>query len=383
MKCYKQLNFLFKFIRQLNIMEVFDLKALLKKIIKKMRRKRTKLHYRTKINNIIQNNPDLKKNLNLKTINQIESFWGNKISKEWHMAYSSVNEIEDYRYIPEDVFYCDIERRLNRFDMDLAYSDKNSYKAFLSGFEEPTTIIRNINHIYYNKENMIISEQTAKDIILHYQGELVIKPSIESGGGRNVRIFSVKNGEIYENKKTISIDALIDLYEHDFLVQEKIEQAQILNEIYPESLNTIRIMSYRRNEHIVILSSVIRFGSSGQKIDNQAIGGLSCGIKSNGKLNNFAIDKNGHKYLSHPYTGFDFKEAYIPNFQSIKSLTIMLHKQLKYFNLVSWDIALNENESPILIELNLTSQEINFHQFNNGPLFGDYTGEILKFIDKD
>jgi hypothetical protein len=44
---------------------------------------------------------------------------------------------------------------------------------------------------------------------------------------------------------------------------------------------------------------------------------------------------------------------------------------------VSWDIAFDEQENPVLIEANLKDGELDFHQLNNGPLFGDDTEKIL------
>lgn len=74
------------------------------------------------------------------------------------------------------------------------------------------------------------------------------------------------------------------------------------------------------------------------------------------------------------------KDLIIPNFEKIKELVTQQAKLLPHFRLVSWDIALNEKDMPILIEANLHFGEIDFHQLNNGPLFGDDTKEILKEV---
>ena len=74
------------------------------------------------------------------------------------------------------------------------------------------------------------------------------------------------------------------------------------------------------------------------------------------------------------------KDLIIPNFEKIKELVTQQAKLVPHFRLVSWDIALNEYDLPILIEANLHFGEIDFHQLNNGPLFGDDTKEILKEV---
>ena len=48
--------------------------------------------------------------------------------------------------------------------------------------------------------------------------------------------------------------------------------------------------------------------------------------------------------------------------------------------LISWDLAIDENAQPLLIEGNLTFGELDFHQMCNGPIFGDLTEEVLKDV---
>ena len=57
-----------------------------------------------------------------------------------------------------------------------------------------------------------------------------------------------------------------------------------------------------------------------------------------------------------------------------------MSQNFPHFRLISWDIALDKNNNPIIIEANLKYGEIDFHQLNNGPLFGDDTKEILNEV---
>ena len=56
--------------------------------------------------------------------------------------------------------------------------------------------------------------------------------------------------------------------------------------------------------------------------------------------------------------------------------------RIPHFRLVSWDIALREDGEPVLIEANFYDGEIDFHQLNNGPLFGEDTEAILREVFK-
>ena len=68
-------------------------------------------------------------NLNNDLHNKIKTFWkkyGIKVNTLWFRAWISVNGIEDYRYIPEEIFYTFIEPKSNRKDLFIAYVDKNN-----------------------------------------------------------------------------------------------------------------------------------------------------------------------------------------------------------------------------------------------------------------
>jgi hypothetical protein len=100
-------------------------------------------------------------------------------------------------------------------------------------------------------------------------------------------------------------------------------------------------------------------------------------------LKSFAIDKNFFKYDIHPFTKASFSKKEIPMYNNIIETVIKLHNELNYFNMVSWDLALDKTGEVNLIELNLSGQGINFHQLNNGPLFGDMTSDVLAQVQAD
>ena len=54
-----------------------------------------------------------------------------------------------------------------------------------------------------------------------------------------------------------------------------------------------------------------------------------------------------------------------------------IHPHFPHFRQISWDFAIDENEEPVFVEMNLCNGELDFHQLNNGPLYGDDTDIIL------
>ena len=55
---------------------------------------------------------------------------------------------------------------------------------------------------------------------------------------------------------------------------------------------------------------------------------------------------------------------------------------MAHFRLISWDVAIDENAEPVLIEANLQMGDIDILQPVNGPLFGELTDDVLREVFK-
>ena len=94
-----------------------------------------------------------------------------------------------------------------------------------------------------------------------------------------------------------------------------------------------------------------------------------------------AYSQRGDIYRkNHPTSNIPFSTVNIPNIDEIVRETRGLHSQIPMFRLVSWDWAVDAFETPVLIEANLCNGELDFHQLNNGPVFGNDTESILKEV---
>ena len=118
-------------------------------------------------------------------------------------------------------------------------------------------------------------------------------------------------------------------------------------------------------------------GVNGNKLDNASQGGLFCGINEDGTLKKYAYNKKGDAVTVHPQ-GAVFSDCRIPSFDKCKTLVIKLSNRfLRIAKLISWDLSIDEEGNPVLIEVNLCYGGTDIHQIANGPLYGDKTEEIL------
>ncbi|MBQ4915645.1 hypothetical protein J8L85_14410 [Maribacter sp. MMG018] len=291
-----------------------------------------------------------------------------KIPTEWHRFYTNTIKKEDVQFIPEILFYSRVEPSLNNSTMYPALEDKNLLDKFFDDSYLPKSIIKNINGFFY-VNNLQVSKETAIETCAKHKS-MVIKPSIGTVGGKGVKKIELSNNSSQE------LDTLFNKYKTNYIVQEIVEQHPQLALLNNTSLNTIRIITYMRQEEVIPLSAVIRIGRAGSFTDNLTSGGYACGINENGELRVRAFDTYGKGY-SKTDNGTILENFQIPCFDSIISSVKEQHQNMPHFKLISWDIAINNKSEVIIVEFNAMGQDINLHQMCNGPLFGKYFDEIL------
>jgi len=297
------------------------------------------------------------------------------INTDWHEFYSDCNGIFDVRYVPENLFYVNIEPALNSTLFFPAMSDKNLIEKLFPNVKQPESVIKNINGFYYQKGNLISFDEAVENCSI--PGKMVIKPTIDSWGGKNVLLFSGQNDDSSSNN--MSISNLLANYKKNFIVQKVVEQHPVMSSLNSTSLNTLRVMTFLKDTEITVLSIVVRIGRKGTFTDNATTGGIPCGVKSDGSLNEIGFNLSG-KPFTMTDSGIKLKDVQLPFMDKIKKTVKTLHASMPYFRIISWDLAIDVNGDIILIEHNDIGQDINFHQLNNGPVLAPLIEEYGKII---
>ena len=204
--------------------------------------------------------------------------------------------------------------------------------------------------------------------------DVLIKPTLKCHGD-GVYKFSVYDG--ITTVKGLTIEQLFDSYNPNFIIQKVLHQHPQMDELNSSSVNTIRILTYHSEQEVLMLYSVIRIGKQGAEIDNETAGGISTRINSDGTLCRFAFGSPGNDNVEKTDSGVVLDGYKIPSYEKAIDLAKRMHLLLPHFDLVGWDIAIDTEGNPIIIEYN-TWPELS--QSANGPAFGDYTERVLKEI---
>ena len=142
-------------------------------------------------------------------------------------------------------------------------------------------------------------------------------------------------------------------------------------------------MTLLLDNEIKVLPSAFRMGVGNSKVDNASFGGIYCRINEDGTLSDFAYDALGKRFDTHP-NGGNFGQVKFNFMPKVFDMVKQAAQRFPHFRLIGWDIAIDENDEPVIIEANLTMSGLDVIETICGPLFGEYTDKILKevFIDK-
>ena len=259
------------------------------------------------------------------------------------------------------------------------FEDKNvlPYIAKSAGVLMPKTILSKTCGVLQNGDKEVVSVRKALSI-LSESGKVFCKPSTGSCGGRGCFVCdfgSLSNEKDQEN-------TLKELGE-DFIIQECIQCHDSIKKIYPNAVNTFRIITYRWKDEFCHMPVFMRIGRGGSVVDNGASGGMFIGVRDDGTLTDYAVTHKETCIPAHPDTGVEFKGVKIPFFDKLLSSAIKMHTMIPQVGLVYWDFTLETDTNAVLIECNILNGTVYAIQMTHGVSpFGGKTKEVLSWIKK-
>lgn len=314
------------------------------------------------------------KELTAEQLDELKSVWGDiwdtgLVDPLWVQVYSDKTGIYSPEYVGSDIHYYNVEWSRIDYDYLRAFLDKNYMDVVLPCVKHPVTLIRKIHGQYLDVDfNPMSKPQAVDKLYENLDPGIVVKISRSSSGGKGVR-FLGKGSTKEDISEALDVDP-------DVAVQLVMRQHPEMAKMNASSVNTIRIICIILDGESIPLSAVVRIGNSGSRVDNFSSGGVGCGVKPDGRLNDCGYTQKGERYDVHP-NGFVFSEGFVPNFDKVLEAVKRCHMCVPMFGVASWDIAIDEDGEPVLIEYNVGGAGIDIHQYNNGPLYGKYRERII------
>lgn len=298
----------------------------------------------------------------------------------WYEFYNGFCKDEEdiVNFIPDNLYYKFIDEYICNPARATQLDDKQLYKYLFHDVKQPETLFTYCNDIYTDGDGKIISLDDALGLAcLH--NEVVLKSSFYSSQGEGVSFVKMNDGGITLHNEMFKDKFLIKKSRkgREIICQTVVSQSGVLDKINPNCVCTLRIVTYVSKNGVDVLSCILRMGNKVNRVDNASAGGVFCGI-DNGVTKDIAYDTTGKRYNKHP-NGNEFAGIKIPSYDKIEEIVKILAVRVSTATrMVSWDFAIDENDEPVMIEANMASGELDFHQMCNGPLFNDSFNKILK-----
>ena len=216
------------------------------------------------------------------------------------------------------------------------YNDQT--KAYI--FEDKA-LFNKLYDKYLNREWIFLKDNLEEfKEYLKGKDEIIVKPlSLSCGKGvEKIKVSDYEPEELYNHL----------IKTERFLVEDVAKQNKEISKIYPESVNTVRIVTLNKK----VVAAFIRFGNLGNVVDNFNHDGMVTTINiETGIVEYPALDKKKNIYEIHPYTNEKIIGLKIPMWDKVKELCIEACSVTPEIGYIGWDVCVGEKE-PCLIEGN-------------------------------
>lgn len=228
------------------------------------------------------------------------------------------SEIKEYATIKtQDKFY--------EIVSPSAYKDFFSVKAnFLKNFKK-----------YIDRDSFYKGSFEELESFLSKHDEIMYKP-VNGLAGSNVK--KIITSDI--NSKDEFYDEII---KKDILLESYVKQHESVSKFAPNSVNTIRVMTFSYNGKSEIVLAMMRFGNGRENVDNFHKGGMGVLVDiETGCLVGKAVDKDDNIFDEHPYSNIKFDGFKIPNWDIIKKTCLEAANVSDKIHMVGWDVAVTD-----------------------------------------
>lgn len=255
-----------------------------------------------------------------------------------------------------DILSCQIKYQAGYVDYDMLFFEEKS------AYQRSTFITRGINENYSRTLNdkafykffddKILFNQTFKDFITRdfmiigdniadfkkfiKKNPIFFAKVVDGSGGKGVERYDSRQFDLKNLYKIIST-------RHQILLEQVIQQHPKMDELFPNCVNTLRLVTVLKQGKAVIVMRVLRIGSGESYVDNFHRQGMFTFIDSNGHINKPAIDMKRNIYETHPNTAVNINGFQVPLFK--QACDLVRNASLRYPEVayVAWDVAIGVN----------------------------------------
>lgn len=207
---------------------------------------------------------------------------------------------------------------------------------------------------YYRRKVMLVSSEEDFNRFKWFcfgRDRIVVKPYCDSLG-RGIKPVYLKGKT---SRKEI-FDQLREEYD-SFIAEEIIDAHACIKALNPDSVNTVRVITYFDGEKSIVHDTFMKVGQKGSFVDNGGAGGILVSVDpETGMLNSNGCDENGVIYEIHPNTGVKFNGYQLPDWKQATRLALELSDKIPGLCYIGWDFTYTKRKKWIVVEGNAKTQ---------------------------
>lgn len=285
--------------------------------------------------------------------------------------------------LPEDILHDVIEPVINPVDYWPAYEDKNLFHCFVGRDCLPETLLCRIGGGHFLDACMHPVASIAPILEASRHGALILKPSIGTSCGEGICRFQ-KVGVAYCDVHGRQLDDdYLRRYGDNWVLQEALHQHPFMEQFCHSAVNTVRIAVYRSvcDGKAHITGALLRVGKEGALVDNVSSGGRFVGIDAaSGRLLDAFVAFDGSRSARWNDMDLSQQTLYVPRWDELTALACRVAESIPHHHLLALDIALCENEKPMLVEYNIGGFSAYIFHHVGQTVFGAFTDEVIDYV---
>lgn len=130
------------------------------------------------------------------------------------------------------------------------------------------------------------------------------------------------------------------LSREEYVIEGCIHQDETMASIHPQSINTVRVITFFDGNEVTVVGAVLRCGSGESYIDNHSAGGYTSIVDvETGRVISCASSKWELNVVRHPDTGVIFPGFQIPNWNKAIDMVKEAASALEGIHYTGWDVA--------------------------------------------
>lgn len=227
-------------------------------------------------------------------------------------------------------------------------------------------IVSFINGFWFDKNLKPISTENLSKIIFADTDSVVCKLD-QSYQGRGVFQYGKRD-----------LDTELIEKRGNCVIQKHIQQHPFFDAFLLKAVATIRMTTVIDNKNdITVRACYLRLG----RINDTHVKSIShiripVNIKD-GTLYEQGYLANWQIINTHPDSKVAFSNKTVPQFKECVQLVLKLHERMPMVRCIGWDVIVDKEDDPILMEWNGYSNDIKFSEATQGPCFKDLNWNLL------